>query len=565
MRGRKLFTVGALVLVAGVLLGMEIGPWVKSDDKAQALRKLENAFWAINERYVEEVDSAELVESAIEGMLDRLDPHSVYIDAERMQRVEEDFSGGFEGIGISFEFVNGIEGADTVTVLSVIPGGPSEEAGLMSGDRIVAVDDESAIGFETDDVQRTLKGPRGTHVDVTIHRPGYPEPLHFNITRDRIPLYSVDAAYMVDDQTGYIKVNRFARTTYGEFVQALNLLREQGMQRLMLDLRGNAGGYMEMAVRMSDEFLHDGDLIVSQKGRLSDTNQEFTARPRGKFETQPVIVLVDESSASASEIVAGALQDHDRALIVGRRTFGKGLVQQQLGLTDGSALRVTISRYYTPSGRLIQTPYENGDREEYYVHKRELFDETAALDVKDILEQVPDSLKYVTEHGRTVIGGGGILPDYIVDIDTATAFVQVVLGKNLDNIFIRQWLDTHGEAMRQQWGDRRDAFLRDYTISEAMYQDFLAFADQQGLDFVETDGTLPTPADDDEARMVFSQSEVEADRAFVETRLKARLAVRLYDYAAWYPVIRRIDQTFEEAMGRWDEAAALSDTYDMGE
>ena len=345
MRQRKYITVGAVLLLAGVLLGLQLGSLTASDDTQEALKKLEKAFLLINERYVEEVDSAEMAESALRGMLEQLDPHSVYIDPARMRSVKEDFSGGFEGIGISFEFIEGEDDRDTLRVLSIIPGGPSEEVGLMSGDRIIAVDGQSAIGFASEDVRRTLKGPRGTIVEVIIIRPGYDDQLEFTITRDRIPLYSVDVAYMVDEQTGFIKVNRFARTTHKEFLEALTLLKAQGMQRLMLDLRGNAGGYMEMAVRMADEFLPDDQLIVSQRGRLRDTNREFRARPRGKFEDNPVIVLVDGSSASASEIVAGALQDHDRGLIVGRQTFGKGLVQQQYDLPDGSAMRVTISHF----------------------------------------------------------------------------------------------------------------------------------------------------------------------------------------------------------------------------
>lgn len=554
-----LLTGGALLLIAGVLLGLKIGSISSSDDTYDALKKLENAFLVINERYVEEVDSAELAESALRGMLAELDPHSVYIDAERMRSVEEDFSGSFEGIGISYEFVTGTNDRDTLTVLSVVPGGPSEEAGLMSGDRIIAVDGQDAVGFETEDVQRTLKGKRGTKVDVTIVRPNYPENLDITITRDRIPIYSVDAAYMVDDKTGYIKVNRFARTTYGEFIKALSALQQQGMEQLMLDLRGNAGGYMEMAVRMSDEFLGEDALIVSQRGRLSDNNREFRARSNGSFERKPVIVLVDGSSASASEIVAGALQDHDRGLIVGRRTFGKGLVQQQFGLPDGSALRVTISRYYTPSGRLIQTPYESGDREAYYEIKRELRDETALLDTDEIIETMPDSLKYKTDSGRTVIGGGGILPDYVVDIDSASALLQAVFSKNLDNIFVRTWLDQEGETLRAAWGDRREAFIQEYNVDDTLFDAFVAYAREHGVQIVEE--VEPATQNEDEARKVFSEAELNADREYLETRLKARLAVRLFDYKAWYPIMHTVDHTFNQARSLFPQAIALESAY----
>jgi len=550
MRQRKIFTIGTVLLLAGVLLGLQIGSLVSGDDTRDALKKLEKAFIIINERYVEEVDSAELAESALRGMLSELDPHSVYITPERMLRVKEDFSGGFEGIGISFEFIKGTQERDTVTVLSVIPGGPSQDVGLMSGDRIIAVDGQDAVGFKTEDVQRTLKGPRGTKVEVTIVRPGYRELIEFIITRDRIPLWSIDAAYMVDEQTGYIKVNRFAGTTYRDFLEALKGLQAKGMKRLMLDLRNNAGGYMEMAIKMSDEFLGDEAEIVSQRGRMRGTNRAFKAKPHGNFEQGALIVLVDGNSASASEIVAGALQDHDRALIVGRQTFGKGLVQQQYDLPDGSAVRVTISHFYTPSGRLIQTPYYSGDREDYYRLKRELRDQVAMLSVQEILDQVPDSLKYTTDAGRTVIGGGGILPDFIVERDSASVFLQTVFAKNLDNIFVRSWIDRDGEALRAQWDDRREAFTRDFDIDEEAFEAFLAFAGEHGVRIV--DEALP---EGDET--VFTRAEIENDRAYLESRIKARLAVRLFDLKAWFPIMHKVDRTFNTAMGLWNEAEKL--------
>ena len=547
MRNRKLITGGALMLFAGVVLGVSLGS-VFGDDTREALKKLENAFLLINERYVEDVDAAELAESALRGMLEELDPHSVYIDAERMRRVEEDFKGSFEGIGISYEFVEGVDGQDSLTVLSVIPGGPSEEVGLMSGDRIVEVDGESVIGFESADVQRTLKGPRGTKVDLVIVRPGYERTIDFRITRDRIPLYSVDVAYMVDEETGFIKVSRFSRTTYDEFKEALQDLREQGMQRLMLDLRGNAGGYMEMAVRMADEFLPDDALIVSQRGRIAETNLEFHGKPRGRFEQDAVMVLVDGSSASASEIVAGALQDHDRGLIVGRQTFGKGLVQQQYALPDGSAMRMTISHFYTPSGRLIQTPYANGNREDYLRSKQEMHDETALLSLQEIIERVPDSLKYTTTGGRTVIGGGGILPDYTVHVDTASAFLRAVFRRNLTNIFARSWFDQHGDELRREWSDRRQAFIDEFDVNDAMFESFLAFGADRGL---------VLGADESDGQGAFTLAEAHADRAFLEARIKARVAVRLFDLAAFYPVMHAVDRTFLEAMGLWPEAEQL--------
>ncbi len=535
---------GVLVLAAGVLLGMQLESAL-SDDTRAALKKLEHAFLVINERYVEDVDSGALAEHALEGMLDELDPHSVYIDAETMRRVEEDFSGGFEGIGISFEFVEGEQGQDTLIVLSVIPEGPSEEVGLHSGDRIIEVDGQSTIGFETADVQRTLKGPRGTSVDIVVVRPGQSDPIGFTIIRDRIPLYAVDVAYMIDEVTGFIKINRFSGTTHREFRDAVDRLKSQGMQRLMLDLRGNSGGYMEMAVQLSDEFLPDDALIVSQKGRVRDANHSFFGTSAGLLEDEPIIVLVNEASASASEIVAGALQDHDRGLVVGRRTFGKGLVQQQHALPDGSAMRVTIARYYTPSGRLIQTPYVSGDREEYLNLKREMHENTALLSAQEIMDSVPDSLVYETVGGRAVMGGGGILPDFIVDVDTASLFLREILSRDVANTYARMWYDREGEALAARWGDQRDDFLESFKIPETEYQGFLDYARVRGIQ-------IGTGVD------AFEHAEIEADRPYLEARIKARLAVRLFDLEAFYPIMHPEDRTLQEALKLWSEAKNIA-------
>ena len=544
MNLRTKISVAILAAVTGALLGMQLES-VFGDDTKEALKKLEHAFLIINERYVEEVDSAELVEHALDGMLEELDPHSIYIDAESMRRVEEDFSGAFEGIGISYEFVEGPDGEDTLTVLSVIPGGPSEAVGLMSADRIIEIDQQSAIGFESLDVQRTLKGPRGTKVNIVVVRPGYNEPIPFTITRDRIPLYSVDVAYMPDEVTGFIKVSRFARTTYQEFIAAVGRLKEQGMERLVLDLRGNSGGYMDMAVRMADEFLPTDELIVSQQGRTRGTNRAFMGSQGGVLEYEPVIVLVDAASASASEIVAGALQDHDRGLIVGQQTFGKGLVQQQYSLPDGSALRLTISHFYTPSGRLIQTHYDDGNREEYLEYKYRALQETALLNAEEIIERVPDSLRYKTAGGRTVIGGGGILPDFIVPVDTASALLREVFRRNLTNTFARSWYDRESQALRDVWGERRAAFIDGFEVSNEVFAEFLDYARERGVPL-------------GEGQEEFGAAEVAADRTFLEARIKARLAVRLFDLDAFFPVIHTEDRILKEAMTLWEPAETLA-------
>ncbi|NND71276.1 MAG: S41 family peptidase [Rhodothermales bacterium] len=552
--GRKgLFTWAMLLLTGGGLVGMQLGSRATSDDAYESLKKLEDAFLVITQRYVEDVDVGDLTENAIEGMLSNLDPHSVYIDAERMKRVAEDFNASFEGIGISYELIPGDSG-DTIAVLNPLPGGPSEEAGLYAGDRIIQIDGSPAIGFSSEEVQSNLKGPRGTSVTVTVHRPGFRDDLDFTIIRDKIPIVTLDAAYMLDDDTGYIKLNRFARTTYSEFREAMKTLMDDGMERLVLDLRGNAGGYMDMAVRVADEFLSAGETIVSAKGRFPDTNEKYVARAGGLFEHQPVIVLVDENSASASEIVAGALQDHDRALLVGRRTFGKGLVQKQYQLNDGSSLRVTISRYYTPSGRLIQTPYGSGDRSDYYADKSEQYRADATSSLDEIIANTPDSLLYKTSSGRTVIGGGGVLPDYLVYADTLSHLMQQVVGRRLHSMFVRQVLDNNGTEIRDAWIEDRYGFVDGFEISDDVMTKFEAFAGEANMIFADD----VSHYDGDSSVVAFSYAELEADRDILEILIKGQIASRLYDRSMWYPVYRPLDKVLTESMNLWVKAEELA-------
>lgn len=558
MQRMKFLPLGAGLLVAGIVLGITVGASMP-DDTFEHLKKLEHAFTLIQQGYVDEVDSSKLVEDAITGMLKGMDPHSVYITAEDMRQVNEQFDASFEGIGISFEFIEGEEGRDTVTVNSVIPGGPSEEVGLMTGDRIVMVNDTSAIGWTSEDVQKHLKGPRGTEVELQIKRPNFPQPLRYTITRDRIPLHTVQSAYMVDEQTGYIKLDRFARTTYAEFMEAMSDLKSQGMQRLIFDLRGNAGGYMDMAVKISDEFLRKGQVIVSAKGRRAEFNQEFLARGGGTFENEAVILLVDENSASASEIVAGALQDHDRAFVLGRRTFGKGLVQRQYTMPDGSALRLTISRYYTPSGRLIQTAYENGAREDYYESKREFAEHDQGMTLEDILNEVPDSLKYRTDGGRTVLGGGGILPDYIVPIDSASALIRTIFSLQVEPAFARSWLDSHGEELRAKWSGKPQAFIREYEVSDEMVEAFIDYIADYDIKVV--DGPKPAAEGAEESVHYFTRADVGEDLDVIKTRLKAQLGTRLFDRTVQYPIYHEIDTVFKQAMQMWSPAEELAMQY----
>ncbi|MEX0929813.1 MAG: S41 family peptidase, partial [Balneolales bacterium] len=406
------------------------------------------------------------VEDAIKGMFNKLDPHSIYINAESSEDIQEQFTGKFQGVGIQFQVLN-----DTITVISAISGGPSEQLGIQSGDRIVTIDDSVSVGFTEQDVVNHLRGPKGTVVKVGIQRPMNRDRLNFEIVRDDIPLHTVDASYMLDDQTGYIRVNRFAATTHQEFITAMSKLDELGMNRLMLDMRGNPGGYLEQAVRITNEFFPRGTNLVATQSRHSRFTSEYRANRNGRYIDLPVIMLVDEGSASGSEIVSGALQDHDRALIVGRRTFGKGLVQQQYKLADNSNIRVTISRYNTPSGRLIQKPYSKG-REEYAyeVHSRE---RDASGDIEHFIQNIPDSLTFKTTAGRSVYGGGGVLPDHIVQTDTTTNFVYTLMrGRQVASTFVREYLDHNSDTFRGEWEHRFSDFQSDFRWSESSRDKF---------------------------------------------------------------------------------------------
>ncbi|NQV72898.1 S41 family peptidase [bacterium] len=543
-----------LLIAAAVMMGVQLEARVFSADTSEALRKIEDVFTLVNRRYVDKVDADLVAQNAITGMLEKLDPHSMYFDVSQMQAENEQFDASFEGIGISFELLPGKDGADTLAVLNVLPGGPSEEVGLQSGDRIVKVDGRSTIGYTDDDVRKNLKGPRGSQVLITIQRPGVVDTIDFEIVRDQIPIYTLDASYMLENGTGYIRLNRFARTTYQEFLGSLRTLKAQGMERLVLDLRGNRGGYMEMAIRISDEFLKDGQLIVSQKGETDDSNESFYATSSGLWETGPVMVLVDGGSASASEIVAGALQDHDRALIVGRRSFGKGLVQKQYLLRDGSALRLTVARYYTPSGRLIQTNYEEGDKLDYYSSKAQRRKEDGTKSSTDLLEGIADSLKYKTDSGRTVIAGGGIIPDFMVSPDSLSPLIQAVLTRSLENLFVRNWVDLYGASLKSTWGENQDNFVSGFEVDPDMMNAFLSFSAQKGV-------VVGSRATDSADPATFSDTEFEADLKNIKALLKGRLATRLYDRSAWYPVWSEVDHLLLEANLLWKPAEDLALHY----
>jgi carboxyl-terminal processing protease len=564
MQQKSLYVLSATALLLfGMALGVTLDRFQSAGEAPAAVQQLEAAVRVVQSQYVEAVPADTLARTMITSLLGTLDPHSVYIDAEQMNRVEESFRGSFEGIGISYELVDGPDGRDTLSVLTVVPGGPSDEAGLQGGDRIVAVGGTSAVGWTHRRIRTTLKGPAQSTVEVTVRRPGRTDPFEVTITRGSVPLRTVEAAYMMGPSTGYIRISRFARTTHDEFVRAARRLSEEGMARLMLDLRGNAGGYMREAEKLCDEFLADGQVIVSARSRHEAYTETRYATGGEAFETMPLAVLVDEHSASASEIVAGALQDHDRALLVGRRTFGKGLVQRQFDFADGSGLRLTIARFHTPSGRLIQTPYENGGRQAYYAEKRRRMaggDTSASRQA--VIETAPDSVKYRTDAGRVVLGGGGIVPDELVPEETEDTFRAVVERRGLIRDFARRWADRRAPSLRNRWAGRPDAFARDFAMPETAYPAFLQFVKARG---VHTGPSRPAAGgaagEGPGSRAGFDRDEAAEARLYVETMMKSSVGRRLFGTELAIRIRNEVDKTVSTARRVWPQAGRLAARY----
>lgn len=546
MRFRTIYILPAIIIVlVGTLFGMKLEASLSGENTFDQLRKLKDAYVIINQQYVDDVSAEEVVEHAIQGMLEGLDPHSSYISRDDLAELQESYQGSFGGVGIWFEMLR-----DTARVISTVSDGPSEAAGILAGDRIITINDSAAVGMTADQVRDRLKGRIGTDVRVTVRRALTGREHSLTITRDRIPLYTVDASYMVDDRTGYIRINRFAMTTYEEFLEALEDLKADGMQRLVLDLRSNPGGIMESAVRMVDEMLAGDEMIVYTRGRDAAAEASFRSRRGGRFADAPIIVLVNEYSASASEIVAGALQDHDRALVVGQRTFGKGLVQNQFPLPDGSMLQMTVAHFYTPSGRLIQTPYESGDQQDYIEQKFKDYN-ASTFDPSTYIESIPDSLRFRTANGRNVFGGGGILPDYVVARDSAYV-LRLVTGTGIDAVYGREWFADNEQSLRMQWTDQQDAFVNTFTVSQEMWNGFVEFMTDNGITLVDRAEEASVP----EARI--ARTELAEYRPQLETYLKGRIAQELYGSSAWFDVYKNVDPELTSALSLWDRAETLA-------
>jgi len=459
-----------LIIAISIAVGIFLGTSLNYQKKTITFfggtpqeRKIKRLIDYIQYEYVDEVDTDSLLDGTIKNMLDKLDPHSVYISAKELEGVSESMNGKFVGIGIQFRMYR-----DSLTVVKVLENGPSKKAGIKAGDRILIANNDTLYGrnIDSDYILKTLKGKPNTSVDLVVFRKSESKQLPFTIIRGEVPINSVDAHYMINDDLGYIKINKFAATTYDEFKTALDELIDQGMKKLVLDLRHNPGGYLQVATQIIDEFLEDGKLIVFTKNKKERIDETF-ATSKGDFEDGHVFVLINGASASASEIVAGALQDNDKGTIVGRRSFGKGLVQQEMQLGDGSAVRLTVSRYYTPTGRSIQKPYENKENGEYFNDFEKRYHDGELMSADSI--KVNDSLKYVTPKGKVVYGGGGIIPDVFVAIDTTMFFPDFHYQRSRQFVF--QYFDTHIDEFE---GWNFEKFMKDFDSDGHIFDDYMS-------------------------------------------------------------------------------------------
>lgn len=519
----------SIALVVGVLLGKNFSEPNVSKEFLSSYQKLQQLIEYIENDYVDSVDTESLIEESIENMLDKLDPHTVYIPPKDAELAQSQLRATYDGIGVEFNLLR-----DTLYVVNPLVGGPSQKAGILAGDKIVTVDGENiaGIGITNRTVFDMLRGPRGTEVNVGVIRKGNEDLLSFDLKRGSIPQFSVDASYMVDQEIGYIKVNKFAETTYQEFKEALVNLKAKGMSKLILDLQNNSGGYMSAAIAMCNEFLDDGELIVSQQGQSAKYDSKHFADADGIYKDGALMVLVNEGSASASEIVAGALQDNDRALVVGRRSFGKGLVQLPFDLKDGSELRMTIARYYTPSGRSIQKPYDDGEKDynsDYYNRYM-----SGELFVQDSV-QFDENLAYETNNGRTVYGGGGIMPDYFVSLDTTdnSIYVNRLSNSNAIREFTLDYRDSHPELKEMSFED----FRKDFKVNQQMINEVVKIGTSKGLR--RNDRALAKSED------------------FLKFLITARIARDLFDDDAFYRVFNETNEIYNKAIELFLDPAIL--------
>lgn len=520
---RKLFAISCLALVA-------LTTSAQNTFSVQNY-KMSRVLTLIDHLYVDTVDDAKIVEAGIVAMLKELDPHSVYVSPDEVKEMNEPLEGNFEGIGIQFSIIN-----DTLMAVGIIPGGPSERVGLMAGDRILFIDSTNVagVGITNNDVFKKLRGKKGTKVTVKVLRHGSPELLEFTITRDKIPIYSVDASYVIDkkEKIGYVKVNKFAATTTDEYTKAMEKLRKAGVRNLILDLTDNGGGFLNSGFDLASQFLNDGQMVVYTDGD-KQPRQDYRARGKKSLDYDRVVVMVDEGSASASEIVTGALQDWDRAVVVGRRTFGKGLVQNQFPLTDGSMIRLTVARYYTPTGRCIQRPYSAGVDQ----YEQDFIDRYnhGELNNADSIHLPTSEIYYTLNSHRPVYGGGGIMPDIFVPIDTTyySDYYAKMIRSGIFNRFVIEYIDTNRDSLERVYKSTKtdadfEKFNAKFEVNDALLQQLIDYAAKNKLEYVDAD---------------FARS-----KEYIRFYLKAAISRDLYDSGEFYQIYNLNNPIFKEAV-----------------
>ena len=518
----------------------------QSNSFEKQLHKLVYAESAIMQMYVDTVNTQKLTEDAITGMLKELDPHSTYTPAKDVESLNEHLNGSFDGIGVQFNMDE-----DTLVVIQPVSNGPSEKVGIIAGDRIVSVNDTSIAGVKMskENIMKRLRGPKGTVVTLGIVRKGIKDKLTFKVTRDKIPVYTVDAAYMIDPTTGYVRISSFGATTNQEFIKAATSLLSQGMKDIVIDLQGNGGGYLQAAVDLADEFLDNNEMIVYTDGRTTGRH-EYRAR-KGKINVNKIVVLVDGYTASAAEILSGALQDNDRAVIVGRRTFAKGLVQRPIDLPDGSLIRLTIAHYYSPVGRCFQKPYVKGDKKKYDMDMFDRLNSGELMHVDSI--RFPDSLKFKTIGGRTVYGGGGIMPDVYVPLDTTryTSLHRELVAKGCVNSTVLKWLNNHRQKLEKAYK------VDDYRKARARMADNKTYnpADLRGgfkmflNDFTVGDDIIDMMKKKaNEAKIEYNDSTLQAAKPLLLIQMKALIARDLWDMSEYFEIINQTNEVYMEGL-----------------
>ncbi|MGE5425432.1 MAG: S41 family peptidase [Syntrophothermus sp.] len=514
----RLFIAAWFVLFAGFSSQAQLS----RQDPNSGLKKYNQLMQIIKYAYVDSVDESKLVERSIIEMLKELDPHSYYISKKDVMRANEELVGNFEGIGVQFEILR-----DTINIVHPIPGGPSEKLGIMAGDKIVKIENEEVAGKKITNqfVFDRLRGKKGTKVNISILRQGKKDLMDYTIIRDKIPINSIDASYMITPETGYINLTRFSSTSDKEFNDAIAKMKPQGLKNLILDLRGNGGGYLNTAFELADEFLPEGKLIVYTKG-LRSPREDFYATGHGVMEKGKIIILINEGSASASEIVSGAIQDWDRGIVMGRRSFGKGLVQRPFQLPDSSQVRLTTAKYYTPSGRNIQKPYKEGVDKYFEDFGNRL--KHGELVSSDSIH-FPDSLKFYTSQKRLVYGGGGIMPDIFLPLDTSkfTDYYMDLRRKNVINLYLSDYIDRNRGELQKKYPDVK-TFDKQFEVNDAFMQDLLALADKQGVKK--------------------NEEQYKISESFIKNQVKALIAQKLWDTNAFYMIINHEDEEVQKAV-----------------